>query len=62
MQTLVKVLISLSALAFVLAVIEVLFTGPIMNIVPESLSRACTNLAIIAIALSICFKEKSPVN
>ncbi len=57
MQYISKVLIGLSALAFLLAVIGTLFN---FNIVasPEALSRACTNLALIAIGWSICFKEQ----
>ncbi len=60
MQNLVRVLIGLSVVAFLLAVIEALVTGPLMGIPPESFSRACTNLALIAIALSICFKAPTP--
>ncbi len=56
MQKLIMSLIGLSALAFILAVIGVLVTGPIMEISPEGFSRACTNLALIGIALSVFFK------
>ncbi len=52
----VKALIVLAGLGFVLAVIGVI-KGPILGVTPEGFSRACTNLALIAIALS--FKEKS---
>jgi hypothetical protein len=57
MQYITKVLIGLSALAFLLAVIGALFN---INIVasPEAFSRACTNLALIAIGWSICFKKQ----
>jgi len=47
----------LSALAFLLAVIGILVGGgSIMGVDAEGLSRACTNLALIGIGLSICFK------
>ena len=56
-----KALIGLSALGFLLAVIGTLFAGRIMGVPPEAFSRACTNLALISIGLSICFKEKKEV-
>lgn len=58
MSSLIKILIGLSGLAFVLAVIEVLFGFWILGLQPETLSRACSNLALIAIALSLVFKEE----
>ena len=58
MRTLTQVLIALSVLGFILAVIGSLLPGEILNIESEGYSRACTNLALIAIALSVCFKEK----
>ena len=58
MEYINKTLIGLSALGFLLAVIGTLFGGRIMGVPPEAFSRACTNLALIAIGLSICFKEK----
>lgn len=54
MSAIVRVLIGLSALAFVLAVIGTAFTGPILTIQPEALSRACSNMALIAIAVTLC--------
>jgi hypothetical protein len=56
MQKLSMVLIGLSAVAFLLAIIGA-FTGSIMGISPEGFSRACTNLALIGIGLSVCYKE-----
>jgi len=50
MRPLAKLLVGLAALAFVLAVVTT-FTGRIMQFYPESFSRACTNLALLAIAL-----------
>ncbi len=58
MAMLMKVLIALAALALVLAIVGALFTGPIYNIPPESWSRACSNLALLAIALALVFKEE----
>ena len=67
MQTLIKVLIGLSALAFLMVVTGSLLsaatTGSLnlfsLNYVPtpEGLSRACTNLALLGIAFSLVFKE-----
>jgi len=54
MQTVIIVLIGLAVVAFLLAVAQV-FTGPIMGIQARSFSSACTNLALIAIALSVVF-------
>jgi len=54
MGKLIMVLIGLSAVAFLLAVISVLVTGSMMGITPEGFSRACTNLALMGIALSVC--------
>ena len=54
MGKLIMALIGLSAVAFSLAVISVLVTGPMMGISAEAFSRACTNLALMGIALSVC--------
>ncbi len=50
-------LVGLSGLAFVLAVSSSGLGINIGGIAPEGFSRACTNLALIAIALSVCFKS-----
>ncbi len=55
MQKLIMVLIGLSVVAFLLAIIGA-FIGPILEISSEGFSRACTNLALIGIALSVCCK------
>jgi len=57
MRNIIIVLICLSVLSFVLAVIAALpsYNGPV---VAEAFSRACTNLALIAIALSVRAKDK----
>ncbi len=47
------ILITLSALAYVLAVIGTLFNFNLIGVTPEAFSRACSNLALIAIALGI---------
>jgi hypothetical protein len=54
MRALAKVLVGLAALAFVLAVVSS-FTGRIMQVHPEGFSRACSNLALLAIALVLMF-------
>jgi hypothetical protein len=60
MQNVINVLIGMAVLGFVLAVIVVLFTGPIiLGIQAEAFSRASTNLALIAIALSVCCPRKA---
>ena len=51
-----RTLIGLSALAFLLAVIGVLGVGSVLGVDPEGFSRASTNLALIGIGLSLCFK------
>ncbi|MFQ5891057.1 MAG: hypothetical protein ACE5JR_13600 [Gemmatimonadota bacterium] len=59
MENLTKALVGLSGLAFLLAVIGAVFVGPMVGVAPEGFSRACTNLALIAIALSIGYKKDS---
>ena len=54
MQTVIIVLIGLAVVAFLLAVAQV-FYGPTIMKPARSFSNACTNLALIAIALSIGF-------
>ena len=59
MQGIAKILVALSILAFVLAVIGALFmSSTILGVASEGYSRACTNLALIALALSICFRDR----
>jgi len=52
-----KLLVALAALTFVLAVIGA-WTGTMMGIGAEAYSRACTNLALLALAIVIVFKEE----
>ena len=59
MQNIINVSVGLAILGFLLAVVTV-FTGPVFAGIPaESFSRACTNLALIAIALAVCCPKKS---
>jgi len=51
-----RTLIVLSAVAIIFAVLGNLFFGPIMGIDPEGFSRACNNLALVGIGISICFQ------
>ena len=59
MRNIEIILICLSALSFVLAVIAVIIVhGTIAGVPAEGFSRACSNFALIAIALSVCCKCK----
>jgi hypothetical protein len=59
MENIIKGLIGLAVLAFLLAVIDsVFFDTPLLGIHPEGYSRSCSNLALIAIALSVGWKVK----
>ena len=57
MQNLIKVMVGLAALAFLLAVAGSLNLFSLMDLQPETLSRACTNLALLGIAFSLVLKE-----
>jgi hypothetical protein len=61
MRTLAKVLVGLAALAFLLAVVTV-FTGRLMHVQAEGFSRACSNLALLAIALLVAFESPRALN
>jgi hypothetical protein len=56
MPGIAKLLVLLAAVTFVLAVVGAL-TGSMMGIGAEALSRACTNLALLALATVMVFKE-----
>ena len=58
MQYITKALIALAALAFLLAVVGSLLNIDIIQTSPEAFSRASNNLALIALGLSICFKNQ----
>jgi cation transporter-like permease len=60
MITIAKALTALAAIAFVLAVVSS-FAGPILQTSAEAYSRACSNLALLAIALSVIFCDRTIV-
>jgi hypothetical protein len=57
MSNVAKALTGLAALAFVLAVVTH-FSGALMGTEAEAYSNACTNLALIAIALVLAFGDR----
>ena len=57
MSGIANLLVLLAVLTFVLAVVGA-WSGAMMGIGAEALSRACTNLALIAIAMVLVFKEE----
>ena len=57
MQNVIKAIVGLAALAFLLAVAGSLNLFSLMGLPPETLSRACTNLALLGIGFSLVFKE-----
>ena len=58
MPGIAKLLVLLAVITFVLAIVGA-FTGNIMAIGAEAYSRACTNLALLALAVVMVFKEES---
>jgi len=52
------ILLALAALGFVLAVVVVLFTGPILNVTAEAFSRACTNIALLDIIVLLLIRKR----
>jgi len=60
MDTIPKVLIGLAALAFVMAVIGSLIGWTPLPTSPEAYSRACNNLALLAIALLLLDRSRGP--
>ena len=61
MRNLAKVLVGLAALAFVLAIVTD-FTGRLMHGHPEAFSGACSNLALLAVALVLTFENPRVTN
>ena len=57
MDSLSKALVGLAVLAFIVGVIAGLMGGGLMNFPAESFSRACDNLALIAIAMMLMSKN-----
>ena len=62
MRNLHILLIALSVLGFVLAVVGTLLGRSIAGVAPEGFSRACSNLALITIALALVGEKKSARN
>ena len=62
MKNLIWILIAFAALGFALSVIASLLNINILGIQPEGFSRACNNLAILAIALHLVTKQKISSN
>ncbi len=58
MSGIAKTFVLLSFIAFVVAVLGGFWMGAIMGIGAEAYSRACTNLALMAIAIVMVFKEE----
>ena len=55
MSNLPKLFLMAAMVAFILAIITV-FTGPLVNTSAEGFSRACTNLAVLAIGVAYVWK------
>ncbi len=58
MPGIAKLLVLLAAITFILAVVGA-WTGNIVGIGAEAYSRACTNLALLALATHMVFKEEA---
>ncbi len=54
-----KALVTLAGVAFLLAVVAAAMGQTIMGMGPEGFSRACTNLALLAIGVSMAFNSNS---
>lgn len=54
---LATIAITMSAIAFFLAMVANILQTPIMGVHPEGFSRASTNIALIVIAVGIWFKK-----
>jgi len=59
MTNLSKALVILAAVAFILAVVGSKFVGNILGTPPEAYSRACTNLALLAVGVSLAWKART---
>jgi hypothetical protein len=59
MRTISIILICLSVLGFLLAAISAFLGRPIGGVTAEGFSQGCTNIALIAIALTVCLKGGS---
>jgi ACR3 family arsenite efflux pump ArsB len=59
MSNILKALIALSCLAFIIAAFGSMFGFDFLGTDPEGFSRASNNLALIAIALAVCFTTEN---
>jgi uncharacterized Tic20 family protein len=59
MRNISIILICLSVLGFVLAAISAFLGDPIAGVTAEGFSQGSTNVALIAIALTVCLKGGS---
>jgi NhaP-type Na+/H+ and K+/H+ antiporter len=57
MESISKALVGLAVLSFIVGVIAGLMGGGLMDFPAESFSRACDNLALIAIAMLLMGKN-----
>ena len=53
-----QALVGLSAIAFIVAVIGSIFEVAFLNVSAEAYSKACTNLAVLAIGSWLCFRDQ----
>jgi len=53
MRNLVWILVALAAIAFIFAVVGSMTKFFLFNVSPEGFSRACNNVALLAIALAL---------
>ncbi len=59
MENVAKGLVALAALSFIVAVLAGLMGGALIGVPAESISRACSNLALVAIAVMLMGKGPS---
>ncbi len=59
MENVAKGLVALAALSFIVAVLAGLTGGVLMGIPAESFSRACSNLALVSIAVMLMGQGQS---
>ena len=59
MSGIAKLFVLLALIAFVLAIVGSVWTGAILGIGAEAYSRACTNLALMALAIVMVFEEEA---
>lgn len=57
MSGLSKVFVLLALIGFILAAVATLWLDSIMGVEPEGLSRASTNLSLLAIAMTMVFDD-----